>query len=132
MIDVTAAVIESGGRILICRRRDGERFGGLWEFPGGKTEPGESPEEGLGREIREELDLEIEVGDRIASFPFGKSSDGLILTAFFARLKPETPELVLKDHAEARWVRPADLERFDFAPADRPFVRILQGREKAG
>jgi 8-oxo-dGTP diphosphatase len=129
MIDVTAAVIESGGRILICRRREGNRFGGLWEFPGGKTEPGESPEEGLGREIMEELDLDIEVGARIDSFPYGDPPDGIALTAFFARLKPETPELVLKEHAEARWVRPAELHRFEFAPADRPFVRILRKRE---
>jgi len=129
MIDVTAAVIESDGRILICRRREGERFGGFWEFPGGKIEEGESPEEGLGREIKEELDLEIDVGARIDSFPYGEPPDGLVLTAFFARLKPETPELVLKEHAEARWVRRVELDRFDFAPADRPFVRLLQTRE---
>lgn len=129
MIDVTAAVIESEGRILICRRRKREKFGGLWEFPGGKTEPGESPEEGLGREIQEELDLKIEIGARIASFSYGEPPDGLILTAFFARLKPETPKLVLKDHTEARWVAPADLDRFAFAPADRPFIRLLRARE---
>lgn len=131
MIEVAAAVIESDGQILICRRREGERFGGFWEFPGGKIEEGESPEEALGREIREELDLDIDVGDRIASFSYGEPPDGFVLIGFFARLKPETPELILKDHAEARWVRPAELDRFDFAPADRPFVRLLRAREQA-
>lgn len=76
MIEVTAAVIENGGRILICRRRTGEPNGGLWEFPGGKIEPGESAEEALRREIKEELDLDIEVGERLgAVFGGGPSGD---------------------------------------------------------
>jgi len=129
MIEVIAAVIESDGRILICLRREGKRFGGLWEFPGGKTEPGETPEEGLRREIREELDLEIDIGKRIGSYPYGDPPDGIALTAFFARPQRKTPEFVLKEHVEARWVSPEELGRFDFAPADRPFVAILRKAE---
>lgn len=127
MIEVAAAVIESEGRFLICRRRTGERFGGLWEFPGGKTEPGESPEAGLCREIREELELDIAVGERLGSFSYGGSPDGITLTAFHASLRSASG-FVLREHAEARWVGPAELDRFAFAPADRPFVALLSGR----
>ncbi|MHB8055034.1 MAG: (deoxy)nucleoside triphosphate pyrophosphohydrolase [Candidatus Aminicenantales bacterium] len=129
MIEVTAAVIKNDDRILICRRREGERFGGLWEFPGGKTEPGESPEQGLCREIREELDLEIEIGGRIGSFSYGDPPDGIELTAFFAWPRPKAPGFTLKEHAEARWVSPDELDGFDFAPADRPFVALLRKAE---
>jgi len=125
---VTAAVIENNGRILICRRREGERFGGLWEFPGGKTEPGESPEKALSREIREELDLEIEVGDRIGAFPCDDPPEGIVLTAFRARLR-RPGEFVLREHDDARWIFPAELGGFSFAPADRPFVEILRNRK---
>jgi 8-oxo-dGTP diphosphatase len=127
MIKVTAAVIENNGRILVCRRREGERFGGFWEFPGGKTETGESPEDGLVREIREELNLEIEVGERIDSIPYHDPPEGIVLTAFHARLR-RPGEFVLREHADARWIFPRDLDGFSFAPADRPFVEILRNR----
>jgi 8-oxo-dGTP diphosphatase len=124
MIEVTAAVIEREGRILICRRRPGERFGGLWEFPGGKTEAGESSEGGLRREIKEELGIEAAIGTRIGSFPYREESFAIDLTAFRASVPPGT-EFVLRDHIEARWIPPADLVRFDFAPADAPIVEFL-------
>ena len=124
MIEVTAAVIVCEGRILICRRREGERFGGLWEFPGGKTEPGESSEAGLRREIKEELGLEIEIGAGIGSFPYREDSFAIELAAFEASVPPGS-EFMLRDHAEARWIAPSDLGRFDFAPADVPIVEFL-------
>ncbi|MCX6565496.1 MAG: (deoxy)nucleoside triphosphate pyrophosphohydrolase [Candidatus Aminicenantes bacterium] len=129
MIEVTAAVIENNGRILICRRPEGKLFGGFWEFPGGKTEPGESPEESLGREIREELNLEIEIGERIGSFPYHDPPEGIVLTAFHALLR-QPGEFVLREHADARWIFPGDLDGFSFAPADRPFVEILRNRQR--
>jgi len=128
MIDVTAAVIRSGNRILICRRPEGDTFGGLWEFPGGKTEAGESPEEGLRREIREELEMDISVGERLGSFSYGPEPDGIALTAYHA-VPRERSDFVLREHAEARWIAPEDLDRFAFAPADRPFVALLRSGE---
>jgi len=128
MIEVTAAVIERDGRILICRRRAGERFGGFWEFPGGKTESGESSEEGLRREIREELGLEVEIGAKIGTFPYREDSFAIALTAFRAIGRPDH-RYFLKDHAEARWVIPADLGRYDFAPADIPILEFLLQRQ---
>jgi 8-oxo-dGTP diphosphatase len=128
MIEVTAAVIERDGRILICRRRAGERFGGFWEFPGGKTESGETSEEGLRREIREELGMEVEVGAKIGTFPYREDSFAISLTAFRALGRPDHRYL-LKEHEEARWIFPSELGRYDFAPADIPIVEILLKRE---
>ena len=129
MIEVTAAVIENGGRILICRRRTGEPNGGLWEFPGGKIEPGESAEEALRREIKEELDLDIEVGERLGVVSGGGPSGGLVLEGFRARLR-RPGGCVLRDHDDVRWVVPEELAGFPFAPADRPFVELLRGRKR--
>lgn len=125
MKEVTAAVIRDAGRILICRRRDGEKHGGLWEFPGGKTEPGEASEDGLRREIGEELGLEVAVGDRLGSSFYGNPPEDIELIAFLAELR-SGPNVVLREHAEARWVEPSELDRFVFAPADRPFVALLR------
>jgi 8-oxo-dGTP diphosphatase len=123
MIEVTAAVIEHNGRILICRRTGG-KFGGLWEFPGGKTEPGEDSETALRREIREELGLEIAVGQFLGRFPYREPSFAIELTAFRGSCS-SGKEILLTDHQEARWVRPGDLSLYEFAPADRPLVGLL-------
>ncbi len=127
---MTAAVIHNDGRILICRRREGKSFGGLWEFPGGKTEPGETSEDGLRREIEEEMGLDIQVGKRLGSSLFGEPEGGIELIAFSAGLR-SSPECLLRDHDEARWIAPSELEAFEFAPADRPFVALLLSREEA-
>lgn len=122
---MTAAVIWDAGRILICRRREGGLYGGLWEFPGGKTETGETLEEGLRREIDEELGLDIQVGERLGSSRSGDASMGIELIVFSAGLRSSCA-FILREHAEARWVEPSDLDRFSFAPADRPFVALLR------
>jgi len=129
MIEVTAAVIENAGRILICRRRKGGPNGGLWEFPGGKIEPGESAEEALRREIKEELDLDIEVGERLGAVFGGGPSGDLVLEGYRARLR-RPGGCVLRDHDDVRWVVPEELAGFPFAPADRPFVELLRGRKR--
>ncbi len=124
---VAAAVIERDGRILIARRRPGDRFGGVWEFPGGKVEPGEEPRQGLRREIREELDLDIDVGSTLGDFPFASEAFSLLLTAFRATILGGL--IRLHDHSEIAWVRPEELSGYDFALPDRPLVRRLaEGR----
>jgi 8-oxo-dGTP diphosphatase len=125
MMRVTAAVIEREGRILIARRREDDRFGGIWEFPGGKIEPGEEPRDCLRREIREELELVIEVGASLGEFPYVSPLRSLILLAFRASILSGAP--VLHDHSELAWPRPGDLSAFDFAEPDRPLVdRLLR------
>ena len=124
MVRVTAAVIERGGEVLVCKRKAGGPFGGRWEFPGGKVEPGETPEAALAREIREELGLEIAVGEPVGDFPFPESAPAFILSAYRASLLGG--EVRLSDHDEARWARPAELREGEFSPADVPIVGILK------
>ncbi|MGD0781616.1 MAG: (deoxy)nucleoside triphosphate pyrophosphohydrolase [Candidatus Aminicenantales bacterium] len=125
MTRVTAAVIERDGRVLIARRRSGDRFGGVWEFPGGKIEPGETPEEGLRREIDEELGLTIEVGPAVGTFSYISADWSIELIAFRAAWTGGT--MILREHDDARWVGPSELERFAFSEPDRPIVRLLAG-----
>ncbi len=130
MITVTAAVIEREGRVLIARRRCGDRFGGVWEFPGGKLEPDETPEDGLRREIDEELGLLIAVGPRLGTFPFVSADWSIELIAFRAAWTGGT--MVLREHDDARWVKPSEMEGFTFAEPDRPIVRLLSEEASNG
>ncbi len=130
MMQVTAAVIKRDGRILVARRRDGDRFAGLWEFPGGKIEPGEAPRDCLRREIREELGLEVEVGDSLGEYPYASSERVLTLLAFRASVRSGAP--VLNDHSEIHWALPEELGRFDFSEPDRPLVARLMAEAAHG
>ena len=125
MQKVTAAVIEMNGTVLIGRRRKTDRFGGVWEFPGGKLEPGEIPEAGLRRELKEELGLETSIGPFLGGFPYVSGSLAIELMAY--RVTIDGGELVLADHDEVRWVRTADLPGYDFVEPDLPLVGILVG-----
>jgi 8-oxo-dGTP diphosphatase len=124
LIHVTAAVIVKDGRVLVARRRNGARLGGKWEFPGGKVEPGESPEACLRRELKEEFDIEATIGEplgrHVHRYDFGTVS----LTAF--RVTDVRGAFRLNDHQEVRWAVPASLTDFDFTPADLPFVAMIQ------
>jgi len=125
MQKVTAAVIERDGTVLIGRRKKADRFGGVWEFPGGKLEPGESPEAGLRRELKEELGLETSVGPFLGLFPYVSGPLAIELMAY--RVTIRGGELVLTDHDEIRWVRTADLPGYGFVEPDLPLVAILVG-----
>ncbi len=124
--DVTAAVIEHEGRLLIAQRPAEGLLGGLWEFPGGKCEPGETLAECLRREIREELALEIEVGDPVAVVEHGFTHFAITLHAFRCRLLAGEPQAL--GVAAWRWVRPEELGRFAFSAADRQVIAALGQR----
>jgi len=124
---VTAAVIERDGKILIAKRRLGSTLGGKWEFPGGKIEPGETPEECLKREIKEELNIESEVGDFLISGKFTYCFVPIELLAY--RVKHLSGDFKVNDHEEIRWVRASELKLYDFLPADRPIVEMLSKRK---
>ena len=123
MQKVTAAVIEKEGRILIGRRKAGDRFGGLWEFPGGKLEPGEEPREGLRRELREELGVEAVIGRFLGSFPHSSPALSIELLAFRVSIEGRDP--VRLDHDEILWVRPEALAGYAFPEPDRPLAALL-------
>ncbi len=121
---VTAAVIEKDGKILVARRkRDGSQAG-KWEFPGGKLEPGETPEAGLRRELREELGIETEVGAFFCSSRFVYPHMDVELLVY--RTSYVSGEIALHEHDRVEWVAPEALGEIDFSEADKPVVRKLQ------
>jgi 8-oxo-dGTP diphosphatase len=124
LVKVTAAVIEKNGRIMIARRRKGEGHGGSWEFPGGKLEPGETPEEGLKRELAEEFGVKTSIGDFIGSFPYQSARISLELLVFRAVVLGGN--IHLKEHEEVRWVLPEEMREASFSEPDRPAVRRLK------
>lgn len=125
---VTAAVIEREGKVLIARRRKEIGPGGWWEFPGGKLEAGETPEEGLEREIAEELGVHIIVGEFLCSVFYRNPTLSIELMAYRAEII--SGEIMLTDHDEIRWVAPADLEESTFSEPDRPIVRRLISKSR--
>lgn len=125
MIDVAAAVIENrDGRILIARRKPDTFLGGYWEFPGGKIEPGESAAACAARELREEMDVHIEAGDIVAETVHDYGEKVVRLIAVRAILLGG--RIRLHDHDEIRWVTPAEMDDYLFAPADEAIVERLK------
>lgn len=125
---VAAALIWNEGKILVCQRRKWDTFGLLWEFPGGKLEPGESPSEALARELREELDIEALIGEEVfrTRHTYQKTSEPLELIFFRADADPRSMKPLTFE--QMRWLSPAELSSLEFLPADREFVRrLVQG-----
>lgn len=122
MIAVVAGVVRREGRVLLCQRPEGKRFGLLWEFPGGKVEPGESPEAALERELREELAVQTRTGRVLDALRLDGREGGDLLLLFYeseiAGGEPQTVECRALD-----WVLPKDVSTYDLAPADRLFWR---------
>lgn len=96
----------------------------LWEFPGGKIEAGETPQEALKRELEEELTIEAEVGEQVESTTFEYDFGIVILTTFYCALIAGEPTLT--EHAEIRWLVPDKLSQLEWAPADIPAVEKIQ------
>lgn len=112
---VMAAVVEKDGRYMICRRGPGRRLEGVWEFPGGKLEAGETPEQGLARELREELKIDAEIG-RILDAQLESEFNEFIILYYHARIISGEPALT--EHSEIRYVLPCELREFEFSTAD--------------
>jgi 8-oxo-dGTP diphosphatase len=121
-LEVVAAVIEEDGTVLACRRRPGKAAAGRWVFPGGKVEAGESPEQALTREIREELGIGIRVVSHLTSNVTGP----IKLVCLRAELDSARP-VSSTDHDELRWVARERLGELEWADADWPAVRLLSG-----
>ncbi|NEN06014.1 (deoxy)nucleoside triphosphate pyrophosphohydrolase [Diaminobutyricibacter tongyongensis] len=123
-IQVVAAVIASENLILACKRSPLKSAGGKWEFPGGKVEPDESPEAALIREIREELGVEIELGDRISRTETRVGDLSIDLASYRAITIGPAPTSST-DHDELRWLPISDLAQLDWAAPDMPTVNAL-------
>jgi 8-oxo-dGTP diphosphatase len=122
-LNVTAAIIERGQEILIAQRLKGAHMGLRWEFPGGKIEPNESPEDCLKREIKEELDLDIRIWDRLMVVEHQYEELKVILHCY--RCSYLGGQAKKKDCHDFRWVGADDLKNYHFAEADQPIVRYL-------
>jgi 8-oxo-dGTP diphosphatase len=120
---VTAAVIRNGGSVLITRRPAGKPHAGMWEFPGGKLDGNESPRDCLRREILEELDLEVVVGDILEAAYYRYDWGPVLILAFECR--PLVGEIRNLQVAEHRWVALEELSSFALLPADYPIIETL-------
>jgi 8-oxo-dGTP diphosphatase len=124
-ITVVAAIIERDGKILITRRPKGAHLEGLWEFPGGKPEPGETTEGALAREVREELGVTFAPSERIAEVDWRYPDRHVRITFFRGSIDGEPRPL---EGQEMAWVAPADLPRYEFPPADAAVLERLRRR----
>lgn len=119
---VTAAVVIEGGRLFLARRPPGDALAGMWELPGGKVEPGESPEECLARELLEELQMESVVGELRARTEYHYDHGAFEMLAFAVERRSEFSLLA---HDLSTWAAREDLETLRLAPADVNLVRQL-------
>ena len=122
IVDVTAAIIEKNGKILIAKRKEGK-----WEFPGGKVEEGENMEECLKRELKEELGIDVKVKKKFCvvehEYDFGK----IRLHVFIAECNEEP---VAKEHLAIKWVSMEELQKYDFMDADKKVIDILKTKSE--
>lgn len=127
LLVAAAALVDAEGRVMLARRPEGKRLAGLWEFPGGKVESGEAPEEALARELDEELGIDIAEGC-MAPFGFASHDYGdfhLLMPLFLCRRWRGTP--VGREGQRLAWVRPANLADYPMTPAGKPLVPMLRG-----
>jgi 8-oxo-dGTP diphosphatase len=120
------ALVDPDGRILIAQRPSGKAMAGLWEFPGGKVEAGERPEDTLIRELREELSIEVKE-PCLAPFAFASHSYTdfhLLMPLYLCRRWEGTAQPL--EHAALKWVRPKDLSSYPMPPADLPLIPMLR------
>ena len=124
--EVVAALIWEGDRFMICQRPAHKARGLLWEFVGGKQEPGESLQEALQRECREELDIEITVGEKFMDVIHDYPDLLVHLTIFHAAITKGPPRLL--EHNDLRFILPEEIGAFDFCPADEEILKEIKCR----
>ena len=123
-IHVVGAVITRAGLVMCAQRGDDGNLPGLWEFPGGKIEQGESKQAALVREIAEELGCTVEVGREVTTTTHEYEFGEVTLTTFYCRLVAGTPKLA--EHASIKWLPPDELETIPWAAADIPALALIR------
>lgn len=120
---VVGAVIVENGKILCAQRGPSKSLPLKWEFPGGKIEEGESPQEALRREINEEMGCEIEIGEQVEHTVYEYDFGLVHLTTYYCKLLEGKP--ILTEHVSIKWLSPNELKSLDWAPADIPAIEKL-------
>ena len=125
-IPVVAAIIEERGKYLITRRPLDKHLGGMWEFPGGKVEFGEKPEDSLKRKMGEELGIEIYVRDlvHVSSVVYNENLNVLLMGYYCSHL---SGDIQMREIMDYHWVKPIDMSRYEMPEADLPIVEKLMG-----
>lgn len=122
---VCGVILDDKGRVLACRRGFDRHLGGLWEFPGGKVEAGEAPEAALARELKEELGISVEVGEKLtAVVEWADDKVSIRLSGYWCRILEG--KLVALEHEELRWCEMQELEAIEWAEADLPLVAEIR------
>ena len=124
LVQVVAALIWDRDRFLVCQRPAHKARGLLWEFVGGKVETGETPQDALIRECREELDIHVEVGDVYMQLVHVYPDLTVQLTLFYSRILSGIPKLL--EHHDLRWILPSEIDSLDFCPADEEILARLK------
>jgi 8-oxo-dGTP diphosphatase len=129
-IVVSAGILIETGRVLLTKRKAGTHLEGAWEFPGGKVEPGEDPRAALARELKEEVGLEVKVGEIVdVTFHHYEQTRKPVLLLFFEVVRQAgSPEPRAIDVAEVRWARGGELDEKDFPEADVEVLKKVRGR----
>lgn len=122
-VEVVGAVLVRDDRVLAAQRGPTMALAGRWEFPGGKIEPGESPQKALVRELREELLCEVKVGDHVETNSHTYDFGVVRLATYFVTLVSGEPRAT--EHSQLRWIAVPDLRAIDWAPADLPAVEAV-------
>jgi len=125
-IKVVGAVLVHDGRVFAAKRGPGKSMAGYWEFPGGKVEADETPEEALARELREELKIDVTVGEFIVTATHEAGTAVIELSTYLCTIIEGVP--VLTEHEEFRWLPVSELSDVEWAPADIPTVELLRER----
>ena len=125
-IHVVAAIIIDGDRVFATQRGYGD-WKDYWEFPGGKIEPGETPEEALEREIEEELDTEIAVHEKLITVEYDYPKFHLIMDCYLSKVIEGS--LVLKEHEAARWLKRDELDSVNWLPADKEVLNLIKAEK---
>ena len=124
MKEVTAAIIIDNNKILIAQRGKNENLAGKWEFPGGKIEIDETPQQCIKRENREELEVDIVVGNYLGESICTYSNSKIKLIAYFATIL--SGDIKLSVHDKVEWITISEFDEYEFAPADIPFIAKLK------